>query len=78
MESMKIYRDRLKSCGFSDADALRITKDFLKTYYRDQELLEFIKDKEKDNFNVDKLQQQSGQCPCGGLCSTCSCKGAKH
>jgi hypothetical protein len=58
--------DRLVSIGYSDADAWRIVKDFLKNYYGSKELIEFIEEKEKEN--VDKVQQQSTCGKCGGLC----------
>ena len=66
MDIVRDSVDRLVSCGIPDAEAWRIVKDFLKNYYGPKELIEFIKEKEKEN--VDKLQCQSHCKQCGGLC----------
>lgn len=67
MDIVRNSVDRLVSIGYSDADAWRIVKDFLKNYYGSKELIEFIEEKEKEN--VDKVQQQSTCGKCGGLCN---------
>ena len=76
MNTLQNYRDRLESCGFSDAESLRIVKDFLKEYHRETELVEFIEQQEKDRFYVDRVQPEPNRQACRGLCGTGGCKGA--
>ena len=69
MNTTQNYVNRLKSCGFSDADALRLTRDFIKEYHGEKELVEFIEQQEKDNLkNVGEVQCKSNCKQCGGLC----------
>jgi predicted flavoprotein YhiN len=65
---------RLVNCGYSHADATIAANDFLKVY-SDKELEEYIESLEFDN--VGKRKYKSNFCTCGGLCSTCNCKGVE-
>jgi hypothetical protein len=76
MDIVKNSVNRLVSCGYSDAEAWRIVKDFMKNYYSSKQLIEFIEEKERENRgNVDRIQSKPCRCSCGGLCGSCDCKG---
>lgn len=79
MDIVKNSVNRLVSCGYSDAEAWRMVKDFMKNYYSSKQLIEFIEEKERENReNVDKVQCESHCKQCGGLCHSCGCGCSKH
>ena len=69
------YLNRLKSCGISDAEALRTVKDFRKNF-SEQDLEEFVREKERES-HVDLLQSEPNGKKCRGLCGSCGCQGSK-
>lgn len=73
MDIVKDSVNRLVSCGYSDAEAWRIVKDFMKNYYSSKQLIEFIEDVE----NVDRTQRKSYCEQCGRLCDKSCCTCAK-
>ena len=73
MNRTEHYTGRLKSCGWADAEALRIVKAFLKDF-GEAELKEFVETTEKELKNVGILQPEPHCCACGGLCNKGCCK----
>lgn len=66
MNTIQHYVGRLKSCGWADAEALRMVKAFLKDL-TEADLIEFVETTEKELKNVGLLQSKPCDRTGGGL-----------